>query len=155
MQASPLHCDPGMELMPKNENHSMSYLIIFSYGRDMKLVNKTKIFQIRVMSPELRFFLSWPMTPSFVYITIFGLMFVASVKTSKLKLLYNLNEKADFQKLFYFLQTHNYLLFVKMQVKSLKSQAKMDFSSKLGTAFLGSKIVENIRILSFIVKTKI
>ena len=46
--------------------------------------------------------------PSFVYITISGLMFVASMKTYKLKSLYILNEKADFQKLFYILQIHIY-----------------------------------------------
>ena len=39
---------------------------------------------------------------SFVYITISGLMFVALMKTYKLKLLYILNEKADFQNLFLF-----------------------------------------------------
>ena len=37
-----------------------------------------------------------------------------------------------------------------MQVESLKSQAKIDFFSKLSSAFLGSKTVENIRISSFI-----
>ena len=92
------------------------------------------------------------MMPSFVYITISGLMFVASMKTYQLKLLYILNEKTDFQKLFYF--TDTYLFFAKMQVKSLKSQAKIDFFSKLSAAFLGSKTVENIRISSFIVQTK-
>ena len=89
-------------------------------------------------------FLNWPMMPSFVYITISGLMFVASMKTYKLKLLYIFNEKADFQKLFYF--TDTYLLSSKKQVKSLKSEAKIDFFFKLSTAFLGSKTVENIRI---------
>ena len=78
-------------------------------------------------------------------------MFVASIKTYKLQLLYILSEKAEFQKLFYF--TDTYLLFAKMQVKSLKSQAKIDFF-KLITAFLGSKTMENIRISSFIMKTK-
>ena len=57
-----------------------------------------------------KIFLSWPMMPSFVYITISGLMFVASIKTYKLKLLYILNEKADFQKHFFILQIHIYSL---------------------------------------------
>ena len=104
----------------------------------------------------------------FVYITISGLMYMASMKTYKLKFLYILNEKAYFRKLTLFYQdklkinlqdftlfyldfTDTYLLFSKMQVKSLKSQAKIDFFSKLNTEFLGSKTVENIRILSFIV----
>ena len=58
------------------------------------------------------------MLSSFVYITISDLMFVAAIKTYKLKLLYSLNEKADFQKLFFYF-TDTYLLFAKMQVKSL------------------------------------
>ena len=41
-----------------------------------------------------------------------------------------------------------------MQVKSLKSQAMINLFSKLSTAFLGSKAMGNIRILSFEVKTK-
>ena len=94
------------------------------------------------------------MMPSFVYITISGLMFVASMKTYELKLLFVFNDKADFQRLFYSLQIATYLLFSKMQVKLLKSQAKIDFFSKLNTAFLGSKTMENIKILSFMVKTK-
>ena len=50
----PIHCDPGMELIPKkNENSSISYLIILSYGRDTVLLKKTNIFQIGVVSPEL------------------------------------------------------------------------------------------------------
>ena len=53
---------------------------------------------------------------------------------------------------FHFIDT--YLLFSKMQVKLFKSQAKIEVFSKLSTAFLGSKTVENIRILSFIVETK-
>ena len=65
------------------------------------------------------------MMPSFVYITISGLMFIASMKTYQFKLLCILNEKADFQKKFYF--TDTYLLVAKMQVKCLKSQAKVDF----------------------------
>ena len=81
-----------------------------------------------------------------------GPMIVASMKTYQLKLLYILNEKPYFQKLFYF--TDKFLLFAKRQVKSLKSQAKIDFFPKLSTAFLGSKTVENMRISSFIVKTK-
>ena len=51
-----LHCDPAlriMELIPENENSSISYLIILSYGRDTMLLNKTKISQIGVLSPEL------------------------------------------------------------------------------------------------------
>ena len=64
--------------------------------------------------------------PSFVYITISGLMFVASMKTYKLKLLYILNEKADFQKPFLYF-TDTYLLFSKMQVKLLKPHAEIDF----------------------------
>ena len=54
--------------------------------------------------------------------------------------------------IFYF--TDTYLLFSKMPVKSLKSQAEIDFFSKWSTAFLGPRAVENIRISSFIVKTK-
>ena len=54
------------------------------------------------------FFLSLPMMPSFVYITISGQMFVASTKICKLKLLYILNEKTDFQKLSFMLQLHIY-----------------------------------------------
>ena len=65
------------------------------------------------------------MMPGFAYITISGLMFLASMKTYKSKLLYILNEEADFQKVLYF--TDTYLLFAKMQGKSLKSQAKIDF----------------------------
>ena len=97
-------------------------------------------------------FLSWPMMPTFFYITISGLMLVASIKTYKLKLLYILNEKADFQQLFLFHRCISTL--AKMQVKSLKSQAKINFFSKLSTAFLDSKIVENIRISSLIVEAK-
>ena len=65
------------------------------------------------------------MLPCYVDITISGLMFVAWMKTYKLKLLYILKEKADFQKLFDFADT--YLLFSKMQIKSSKSQAEIDF----------------------------
>ena len=93
------------------------------------------------------------MMPSFVYITIFGPMIVVSMKTYKLKSLYILNEKADFQKPFYILQIH-FCSLQKMQVKSLKSQAKIDFFPNLSTALLGSKTVENVRISSFIVKAK-
>ena len=50
--------------------------------------------------------------------------------------------------------TDTYVIFSRVQIKSLKSQAKIDFFKKLSTAFLGSKTMENIRILSFIVKTK-
>ena len=58
-----------------------------------------------------------------------------------------------FSKTFFYF-TDTYLLFSKMQVKSLKSEAKIDLFSKLSTAFLGCKIEENIKISSFIVKTK-
>ena len=70
-------------------------------------------------------FRSWPVMLSFVYITISGLTFVASMKTYKLKLLYILNEKANFQTTFHF--TDTYLLFSKMQIKPLKSRGKKDF----------------------------
>ena len=63
-------------------------------------IEQNKNFQIGVVSPELWFIQSWPMMPSFVCITISGLMIVASMKTHKLKLPYILNTKADFQKLF-------------------------------------------------------
>ena len=66
---------------------------------------------------------------SFVYITISGLMFVASTKTYKLKLLYILNEKAENLKL-----------------------KQTFFKIKYGIFRL--KKVENIIILSFIAKTK-
>ena len=49
----PSHCDPGMELIPRNEDSSISYSIILSYGRDTILLNKTKMFLIGVVSPEL------------------------------------------------------------------------------------------------------
>ena len=42
-----------MELIQKNGNSSISYLIILSYGRDAILLKKTKNFQIGVVSPEL------------------------------------------------------------------------------------------------------
>ena len=44
-----------MKLIPKNENSSMSYLIILSYGRDTILLNKTKIFQIGVADQSYDF----------------------------------------------------------------------------------------------------
>ena len=92
------------------------------------------------------------MMPSFVYITVSGLIFVASMKMYKLKILYFLNEKADFQKVLYFMVT--YLLFSKMQVESLKSQAKIEDFFKIVPAFLGSKTVENITTSYSIVTTR-
>ena len=94
------------------------------------------------------------MMPSLIDMTISGLIFVASMKTYKWKLLYRyiLNEKDDFQKLFFYF-TDTYQLFSKMQVKFLKSQVKTDFF-KIEYGILDSKIVENIRISYFIVKTK-
>ena len=65
-----------------------------------------------------------PMMPSFVYVTISGLMSLALMKTYKLKLPYILNEKANFRERFYL--TDARLLFSKMQVKPVKSQDEVD-----------------------------
>ena len=53
----------------------------------------------------------------------------------------------------FFSLTDTHLLFAKIQVESLKSQAKIDFFQIKYNIF-GLKTVENISILSFIVKTK-
>ena len=60
----------------------------------MILLNETKFFKSELCVQSFDFL----MMPTFVYITISGLMFVASMKTYKLKLLYTLNEEADSQK---------------------------------------------------------
>ena len=59
--------------------------------------------------------------PSFVHVAISGLMLLVWMER-KLKLLYILYDKADFQKLFFDF-TDIYLLFSKIQIKSLKFQA--------------------------------
>ena len=53
-------------------------------------------------------FESRPMMPSFVYITIFGLMFVALTEKYKSNMLYIINEKADLKKKFFIFQIQIY-----------------------------------------------
>ena len=86
------------------------------------------------------------MVPSFVYITISGLIFVASMIAYKLKLLNILNEKVNNQKPFFYI-TDRYLFFSKMQKKSLKSRAEIDFFLKWSTTVLSTKAVENSFVL--------
>ena len=52
-----------------------------------------------------------PVMPRFAYITISGIIIVESMETYKLKLLYILNEKTDFQKLFFSFYTYISALF--------------------------------------------
>ena len=52
-------------------------------------------------------------------------MFVVLMNTYKLELLYTLNENTDFQKHSH--PTNLYLLFSKMEIKSFRSQAEIDF----------------------------
>ena len=94
----PSHCHPGIELIPKK--WKFEYKLFDDFIIWKTDIEQNKNFQIGVVSPELWFIQSWPMMPSFVCITISGLMIVASMKTHKLKLPYILNTKADFQKLF-------------------------------------------------------
>ena len=67
--------------------------------------------------------------PRFDCITTSGLMFVVTMETYELELLYSLNENAHFQKLFSFL-TDTYLFYLKIQIKSVTSQAEIYSFSK-------------------------
>ena len=88
------------------------------HGTKQKIFNQSCESRVMILK-------SWPMMPSFVYISIPGLMFAASMETYELKSLSIFREKANFQKLVLFIDT--YLPFLKMLVKSSKSQAKIDF----------------------------
>ena len=69
-------------------------------------------------------FQSWPMMPSFVYITIAGLMFCDIDENIQIKINIYPQREVDFQKLFNF--TDKYILFSKIQINCLKSQAEIE-----------------------------
>ena len=72
-------------------------------------------------------FYSWPVMPSFVYITISGLMFVASIKTYKLKLLYVYPQiEGRFSKTFFYF-TDTYLRFSKCKLNLENLKLKLKF----------------------------
>ena len=67
-------------------------------------------------------FLIWPMMPSFVCIATSGLMFVVKMETYALELPHIFNENGHFQKLSHLKDI--YLLFLKIQIESVESQAE-------------------------------
>ena len=133
---SPLmaHFSPGMELIPKKSKFEFKLLYNFVVEKTHDTITQHKSFSSQsCMWGDVIFKVGLWWQALFTS-PFSGLMFVASVITCKLKLVYILNEMADLQNCFFHL-TGMYLLFSKIQITSLKSLAEKGFFSRWTAAF--------------------